>query len=152
VNLTELIDYVQRATVVYRKGDVVKEQGTVTVVDAFPAKPADADVVDCHFVTMGFTEAADTLTASEFRDAVVANPQGEFTNLTEADFATGPSYIAIGGWVGDQTLALRFMALGVHHGLWDIITPKRLGIDGPLADQMAGDGYVMTTGIKKAAA
>jgi hypothetical protein len=50
------------------------------------------------------------------------------------------------GWMGDQSLALRTMAAGQIAGLWKVITPKTLGIDGSEADQLAGAGMVMTSG------
>lgn len=55
------------------------------------------------------------------------------------------SYIEIGGFVGDQGLALQLMGLGALLGLWKLLTPYTvLGDDTPpeLAMQMAGVGYV----------
>ena len=55
----------------------------------------------------------------------------------------GPNYIELGGWIGDQGVALCLMGLGAILGLWDIITPMKLGIEGKQADDMMGMGFIM---------
>ena len=60
--------------------------------------------------------------------------------------ATGPSYIALGADLGDQGMALCFMALGKALGLWNVITPAFFGMTGTEADNAAGNGFVMITG------
>lgn len=53
------------------------------------------------------------------------------------------SYIELGGWIGDQGLALMLMGLGAVLGLWRMLTPKMLpGLDKDLMDMMAGRGMV----------
>jgi hypothetical protein len=55
------------------------------------------------------------------------------------------SYLEVGGFVGDQGLALRLMALGSLLGLWKLMTPRTiLGATLPedLVQKMAGVGYV----------
>lgn len=53
-------------------------------------------------------------------------------------------YLELGGWIGDQGLALLYMALGTSLGVFNLLTPKTvmpfLGAD--LAMKMAGAGYV----------
>lgn len=150
MNYGELITYVRKATVVYRKGEVVKVSQSSVTVDAFPERPADKQTVDCHFVTVGFTEHAPTLSHREFYEALVTNPEGEFTEITPSRWADGLSYIEIGGWIGDQTLAFQLLALGEVHGLWTVVTPAVLGFtDAALADSMAGGGLVMASGLKE---
>lgn len=147
--LNELIDYVERATVTYRKGDVVKVSNStalrVITIDAFPALPeGDTTTIDCHFVEVGFTEALAEHTHEEFAAMILAAADGEFARLTAKDWAGGPSYIAIGGWIGDQGRAFQFMAMCVAHGLADaVITPERLHITGAEAEHLAGLGLVM---------
>lgn len=54
-------------------------------------------------------------------------------------------YIELGGWLGDQGLALQYMALGTALGVFQMLTPYTLlGLaeGDPLAMQMAGEGYV----------
>ena len=151
--MLELINYIEAATEVFRKGEVVKvaEVGDLDVVtvDAFPEKPTDREVFDMHFFSVGFTQAATTWTHRRFYDYLVNNPIGEFTNLTKSDWEGGPSYITIGGWIGSQELALRLLALGQAHEIWRVITPERLGFTGADADRAAGNGLVLSAGFIK---
>jgi hypothetical protein len=152
--MATLVDYVEAATTVYRKGEVIKTSsiGEVHVlsIDLFPALPQDVTTtVDCHFVTIGFTEALATLSHAEFYELVLSCAHGHYQNMEQVDWSNGPSYIAIGAWIGDQTLAFRFMACVQAHGLGEVITPKRLHItDEAMADQMAGLGYIMLSGLR----
>ena len=53
------------------------------------------------------------------------------------------NYLELGGWIGDQGLALQMMGLGNVLGVWNLITPKSLpGLPEELMDQMAGSGFV----------
>src|SRR5262249_11594518 len=61
--------------------------------------------------------------------------------------ADGPSYIEVGAEIGDQTQAFRLFALGKKLKLWDIVTPKLLGMTGEEAREMAGRGFIMITGF-----
>ena len=63
--------------------------------------------------------------------------------------AGGPSYIEIGGVLGDQQEAFLLFALGKVLGLWSVITPATLGFEGPEADQLAGAGMVNMSGFKE---
>lgn len=108
--------------------------------------PADAEgpaVVDVHFFKCAVHEHFDR---ARFRDLLrAALGEGEFGVVIDEDRARqGPSYIEWGAWIGSQDLALRMFACGEVAGLWQVITPKRLGIEGPQAADMAGAGYVMS--------
>jgi hypothetical protein len=152
--LEVLTDYVQRSTEVFRKGDIVTEirpEGShvdVVIIDGFPKRPLDRRVIDCHFVYIGLTEALAELSHEEFYDLVLSAKNGIFTTIDAGGWKRGPSYIEIGGWLGDQTLAFKFMACVEAHEMGEIVTPARLGITGPLADDLAGKGYVMITGLR----
>ncbi len=55
------------------------------------------------------------------------------------------SYLEIGGFVGDQGVALMLMGLGAILGLWRLMTPRSIlgaACTDELAQQMAGMGYV----------
>lgn len=55
------------------------------------------------------------------------------------------SYIEIGGWLGDQGLALMLMGLGAILGMWELLTPDTIlgdTISQALKQQMAGMGMV----------
>lgn len=147
-------DVVRQQTVVYRKGEVVKEHEVgkavrVISIDAFPEAPYHGVLVDVFFVEVGFTEAAVPEIGSgkgQFVEALKAAiaDGGEFLNLTAEDLAKGPSYITYGGWLGDQTLALQFMALVKFYEMGEVILPSTIGItDEKEAARLAGQGFVM---------
>lgn len=152
--IVRILDYVNAATQVYRKGEMVEYAtiGSLSVVtiNNFPALPAGLrTTVDCHFVEVGFTEALADLDHQEFYDAVMAAQVGVFSAMDAEQWAKGPSYIQIGGWIGDQTDAFKFMACVQAHGLGEVITPKRLHItDEATANSMAGLGYILLSGIR----
>ena len=71
--------------------------------------------------------------------------QGEFCELDLLDIKEH-NYLEIGGWIGDQGLALRLMGLGKHLNLWNVITPKIFkNLSEDQQRHMAGMGFVSTT-------
>jgi len=152
--MRELVAYVRAATEVFRHGERVTEakvDGIYTItIDDFPPLPAtDRVLINMHFFSVGFTEAAPSWSHRKFYDTILANWHGEFTNLHQQDWEGGPSYITIGSWIGSQTLAMQLMALGQLHEIWQVVTPERLGFTGDAADRMAGNGLVLTAGFKE---
>lgn len=144
-----LNEIIRNYTVAYRKdAEVIKEKdvGNVHVVEimGYPQAPSHGELVDVHFIKIGFTEAsADQDAFLDAFDEAVAGT-GEFgVVLTKDDFHGGPSYITVGGWLGSQDQALRLFALFAHYGLGDVITPATLHMTGEQADQAAGMGLVM---------
>jgi hypothetical protein len=94
-----------------------------------------------HTVDMFFFDvcAKDNPDADTFRKLIVK--QGEINPFDGKEH----SYIELGGWLGDQGLALQFMGLGVILGLWQVMHPVnmlKLERQNPLAQQMAGMGMV----------
>jgi hypothetical protein len=98
-------------------------------------RPHTADMV---FFEVSATNNPDPDT---LRRLLQENVQGEFGDLNMLDNQEH-SYIEVGGWIGDQGLAMQLMGLGWLLGLWQCMTPKLIGLDGDLAMQMAGAGYV----------
>lgn len=52
------------------------------------------------------------------------------------------SYLEIGGDIGDQGMALSLMGIGKLLGLWELLTPKSMGMPEELISQMAGMGMI----------
>lgn len=149
--IRELAKFVQDYSLVFRKGEIVAEHDTgnvhVVTVDAFPEIPSSERTIDMHFVAVGFT--ADALgRRDEFLELIRESEQGEFASISLDRIKQGPSYIEYGGWLGDQTLALQFLALGELYDLWKVITPERFSVTGDDADRMAGAGFVMNSGLR----
>ena len=85
------------------------------------------------------------------RRLILENPNGAFCEMNLLE-GSEYSYIQVGGWIGDQGLALRLIGMGKLLGLWDLMTPKM--ILGPesndLIQQMAGLGYISIINSPKA--
>ena len=166
MNLDRLYQILRETTAQLRKGeeiegdpklvDAVKNFKEGDNIDKFPggsvhiyAMPHESQVeggiekVDLHFIVVGVDKAK----AEQYKDELVGilktYPQPE-------RLAGGPSYIEVGGEIGDQGAAFQLFALGKVLGLWDIITPEKLGFTGAEAAQMAGTGFVMMSGFKTA--
>lgn len=144
MNIERLWEILGVVTLQLRKGDVVEKDGATVHVYSMPheseAKPT-IEKVDCHFVTIGVDKDAAEKHREEFIDLLDKYPQPE-------RLAGGPSYIELGGVIGDQGMAFQFFALGQVLKLWEVITPKTLGVTGQAADALAGRGMVMISGYK----
>jgi hypothetical protein len=108
--------------------------------DKGPERPAPAHSVDVHFY---WVSAKDNPTKEELLPLLKEYPDQE-------RLAGGPSYVEMGGMLGSQDLALRLIGLGALVGVWEAITPERLGITGAAAQKAAGYGYVMCSGLRQA--
>lgn len=125
-----------------------KAGGGVLEIYAMPKNddPAFAGLekVDLHFVTV----AVNKEKAEAERKNLIAllddwpDPQ---------TLASGPSYIAVGGVLGDQGAAFELFALGKVLGLWEVITPETFGMTGEEARRAAGMGYIMCSGYRSKA-
>lgn len=151
MGIQALVDHIGKTTVEYRKGEKVTERdvGNVHVVEvyAMPPVPDKGVLVDVHFMKIGFTEAVDK---EEFikalAEAVAGDGEGYYQNINAEQFLGGPSYIAIGAWLGSQDLALRLIALVEFYGLGTVITPQvmfRDTLPEEAANEFAGRGFVM---------
>jgi hypothetical protein len=109
--------------------------------------PLPPSVVDVHFFKVAVDERLDKTKFDQLLEAAMASP-GEFSDIDRDRMGAGPSYIELGSWIGDQGRALVTMAVGQVAGRWNVITPGLLGLTGPAADEAAGAGYVMVTGLR----
>lgn len=99
--------------------------------------------VDLHFIIVGVDKVKAELHKEELIAILKTYPEQE-------RLAGGPSYIEMGGEIGDQGATLQLFALGKVLGLWDVITPEKLGITGQEASELAGRGFVMIDGFDAA--
>ena len=164
MDLNKLYKILSETTIQLRKGEMIhgdkhlvqaikegrdldKEPGGVVTIDAMPHTddaPADLEKVDCEFLVIGVDRKKAEVYRADLIELLNTYPSPE-------RLAGGPSYIEVGAEIGDQGAAFQLFALGKTLGLWDIITPKVLGFSGAEARQMAGIGFVMMSGYKKAA-
>lgn len=79
-----------------------------------------------HSVDMIFMVVAATNNPSidEFK-TVTAGQRGMYGNINPLD-GKEHSYIELGAWIGDQGLALQYMALGVSLGVFNLLSGKTI--------------------------
>lgn len=97
-----------------------------------------------HTVDMHFFKVASTGEAKADEVLSLARShKGEFCDCDPFDGAEH-GYMELGGWIGDQGLAMQFMALCELVGLAKVLTPARVMpfLPKELLDQMAGGGMV----------
>jgi hypothetical protein len=102
---------------------------------------------DLIFFKVSARKEAD---AETFKTLVRENKQGAFCEVDVLD-GQEHNYIELGGWIGDQSLALMLMGLGTVLGVWKLLTPITLmGQNAPLdlVQQMAGAGFVIVQAPK----
>lgn len=148
MNITRLHELLQETTVLLRKGAVVEHKSVgpgvdVVTVDMMPhvdeVRPG-VTVIDLELVAVGVAPDA-------------AAHKAELIELLESYHAparlrAGPSYIEVGADIGDQGAAFQLFALGAALGLWEIITPAKMGFEGEKAKALAGRGFIFITGFK----
>lgn len=101
-----------------------------------------------HTVDMVFFKVAPVgePSAEEF-EAITKNTRGEFTSCDPLD-GKHHNYIELGGWIGDQGLAMMYMGLGTALGVFELLSPVtmlHIASDDPLAKQIAGSGLLSVT-------
>lgn len=137
----ELVEQAKRGAEELKGGGVLEIYAMPHESEARP----EIEKVDVEFVTIGVDKAA-----AEARKDELVSLLNDYPNPDE--LAGGPSYISVGATIGDQGAAFQLFALGKVLGLWDVITPKSLGVTDPeVARRMAGSGYIMCTGYRRAA-
>ena len=151
MDLDRLYKILADTTVQLRKGPAITERkaGPIAVTEIY-AMPHESEAgpelekVDVEFMVIGVERAKAQAHKAELISILKTYPNPE-------RLAGGPSYIEVGGEIGDQGAAFQLFALGKVLGLWDIITPATMGFDGDEARAMAGQGFVMMTGFREAA-
>lgn len=101
--------------------------------------PTGHTVDMCFFVM----SAINNPTIEEFTE-LTTKQAGEFCECSPFD-GKEHSYLELGGWIGDQGLALQYMGLGVSLGLFNLLSPKTiLGSteDADIVMRLAGLGLI----------
>lgn len=97
-----------------------------------------------HVADLAFFKVAATgsPTLADFRQ-LTSDHKGEFNEVDPFD-GREHNYLELGGWLGDQGAALRYMGLGVLLGAFRLLSPKEMlpGITDEQAIQMAGMGLL----------
>lgn len=113
-------------------------------IDTGNSESPSGKTISVEFFDVGFIGDVDK---EEFLK-LLSEHKGEFCNI-DFDDKKEHGYMEIGGWIGDQGLALRFMALGSFLGVFELMTPSNMMPDLPqdMRMQLATNG--MVTVIKK---
>ena len=138
--MSELIDFVKKHAV---RGACMCGQ----CIDA-PSNPEKHQPIghtsDVHFfkVALRNVDADKEELKNELID-ILKSHEGEF-NVVDLFDGKEHGYMEIGGWVGDQGLALTLMGLGELLGVWELMTPERLMPFLPydIQKKMAGMGMI----------
>ncbi len=98
-----------------------------------------------HTFDMVFFEVStfDGPDVAELERLVRANVKGCHCDVDLLD-GKEHNFMEVGGWIGDQGLALMLMGLGHLVGLWKCLTPANMlpDIDKGMAMQLAGSGMI----------
>ena len=110
-------------------------------IDA-PENPEDIQPKD-HTVDMEFFKVSlkNNPDPEVLRQLIKENPTGAFADIDLFD-GKDHNFIEIGGWIGDQGLAIVLMGMGDLLGLWEVFTPTKLGMPHELATELAGQGLL----------
>ena len=107
-------------------------------VDRSDAPDPTGHTVDMVFFKVAVKGSPDT---EEFK-RLSKSLTGDFTDCDPFD-GHEHNFMELGGWIGDQGLAMQYMALGVLLGIFKLLSPKTmLGMDGELAVGLASNGLL----------
>lgn len=109
-----------------------------------PSQP-EGHTADLYFFQV---KAKNEPNVDDLRELIRNHRRGEFADVDLFD-GKEHNYIELGGWIGDQGLAMMLMGLGHLLDLWRVITPRTLKIPEPLAGQMAGQGMISIVPLPK---
>jgi hypothetical protein len=94
---------------------------------------------------MMFKVAVKEGATKEVLTKLIKEHHGDFVDLDPLD-GEEHNYMQLGAWIGDQGLALQFMALGTGVGLFGLLSPKTMLPPGVMDEdqmkQMATAGFL----------
>lgn len=103
-----------------------------------------------HTVDLGFFKVAakDNPDKETFLE-LTQKHRGEFGDCDPMDGGEH-NYMELGGWIGDQGIAMQYMGLGVLLGVFNLLSPAMLGLtpDDPMFKQMLGMGMLSIQVVK----
>jgi hypothetical protein len=132
MNIEKIIGLLNKATRVLVKHELPGR--TFAPLSQAQKAQTDPPIVDVFFAAVAIVEPHATACKSELARLLRDYPGG---------IERGPSYVEVGGHLGDQKLALALFGLGEHLGFWRVLLPERLGIDDPtFGAQLARQGFL----------
>ena len=95
--------------------------------------------VDMIFFQVSLANVGDDL--AEVQDQLTTLAQEHERSFDPFD-GKEHSYLELGAWIGDQGIALQFMALATMVGKAKLLTPRTMGMPEDMVMSMAGAGLV----------
>lgn len=137
--MTPLVDYVLRHT---ERGECKCGQ----CLDRGDNPDPDGHTVDLGFFKVAAKDNPDKETFLR----LTSEHLGEFGHCDPFD-GSEHNYMELGGWIGDQGIAMQYMGLGVLLGIFNLLSPAMLGItsDDPMFKQMLGAGFLSIQAAKQ---
>ena len=130
----------------FRKGAVVTETKTVGLrkydIYMMPHEseaPDELTMVDVHFFQVG----VDLKKALPRREELVQLLAADFSAQLVTDEI---NYMTMGALLGSQELAFHLFALGNVLGIWQLLTPERMGMPPDMCELLAGRGLISIIG------
>lgn len=169
MNTARLREILRETTIQLRKGEVI--EGTPAIAAALKSGVAiedlpggsahiydmphtgqvaheDIEKVDCHFIVVGVNKTKALERKDELLQLLADWPAESWGQPTRP-LTEELNYLEVGGVLGDQGAAFCLFALGQALGLWKVLTPEVvLGVTGPTADILAGQGFITISGLK----
>lgn len=151
IDATRLYEIVHECAEPLRKGEKVEvtRSSKFDKIEVFDYKPTNeaSATKDFEKVDMVFFDVLVNKKKAELRKEEIASILENYPD--QSRLAGGPSYIEFSPSCGlEQQEGLMLMAIGKTLGLWGIVTPGTLHIEGQEALRLAGNGMVMIEGYK----
>ena len=132
--MKELVDYIIKFA---ERGPCQCGKCSDAVPNPETKQPA-GHTADLVFFKVSAKPGAD---AETLKRLVRENKAGAYADVDLFD-GVEHGYRELGGWIGDQGLALTLMGLGNVLGLWELLTPSKLPIPPELRLRMAESGML----------
>ena len=119
-------------------------------IDRGPDRRLEGHTADMIFFDVSKREGA----TREVLEELIREHSGVWGDVNPLD-GREHNYIELGGWIGDQGLAMQLMGLGSLLGLWQLLTPRTLlgaAVTSEQALAMAGQGLLAVVAREEAAA
>lgn len=109
-------------------------------IDKGNAPDPTGHTADLYFFKVALKDNPDAETLRKL--ALAHRSEGRYVEQVNPFDGKEHNYIALGGWIGDQGLALQFMGLCTLLGMCELLTPNILPIPDDLKERMAGMGLI----------
>lgn len=119
----------------------------IAFVNDWSIRQEEAESTECATDVVFFkVKAKAGASAEELRELLTSECKVFTNNALDLFDGAEHGYVALGDWLGSQSLALTVMGLGAQLGLWEVITPQSKAEIDNQSDEgqfLAREGYVL---------